>query len=473
LREPDYQPFPLTGERAFFYEKGRNPTSPFSFHIPLYLRIREFFNLIMKLFRLALIFLTLVLLSANLKAQTREKPWGLGAGAGLIDFRKPLTGSFAFQPAFHLSAHRFLTGAFDFNTHVLFVPAADYPVTEYPSKAEMPWMVDLSYSIHLKLNNGGFMRENFPIAPFGTLGIGGNFIPDRADVYIPIGGGIHFKLSQRISFRLESLVKISVNKDFQQSTHSASFIFNVGKRRVKKIGEDQEIVESIIWIDSDKDSIPDKDDLCPFIRGLAAFEGCPDAELLAMARFGKNRPAEGTPTPEMGPVYELGLPTLSPQEPLEADTGWVAAPETPSSETDSVATMNLASPSADSVSPSPGWINNIRFDGQPFTSIYFDNGSEVLRPDSQIKLAEIAHFMRENPELNLQIQGFTESEGNDRERLVLSIRRAFRAKYFLVYEHQISQSRILSDGFGEAGPAGDPKAAVGAHNRRVDFILIK
>ena len=57
---------------------------------------------------------------------------------------------------------------------------------------------------------------------------------------------------------------------------------------------------------------------------------------------------------------------------------------------------------------------------------------------------------------------------------VLSVLRAHKVKYYLVYEHGIRQNRIESEGFGESKPKASNDTDTGRErNRRVDFKIIR
>ena len=59
----------------------------------------------------------------------------------------------------------------------------------------------MNYQLRFKINNGVFMKENARIAPYLAFGIGGSYVQNNPDAYIPLGGGIRFRLGQRFSIR--------------------------------------------------------------------------------------------------------------------------------------------------------------------------------------------------------------------------------------------------------------------------------
>ena len=80
-------------------------------------------------------------------------------------------------------------------------------------------------------------------------------------------------------------------------------------------------------------------------------------------------------------------------------------------------------------------------------------------------------ILNENPTFNVNIDGHTDSQGNDAYNLTLSDNRAASVKAYLVSKG-IAESRLTSTGYGESKPIADnTKVAGRAQNRRVEMIL--
>ena len=104
--------------------------------------------------------------------------------------------------------------------------------------------------------------------------------------------------------------------------------------------------------------------------------------------------------------------------------------------------------------------------------VLFNSGADVLSADALAILDQLAEMMKSDEQLKLKLNGHTDHLGNDRTNLVLSIKRAYNVKYYLVYNHGIQQSRITSGGFGEGAPVASNHSHDGRElNRRVDFEL--
>ena len=67
----------------------------------------------------------------------------------------------------------------------------------------------------------------------------------------------------------------------------------------------------------------------------------------------------------------------------------------------------------------------------------------------------------------------TGPSGEEDTNLVLSVMRAYKVKYYLVYHHGISQKRIVSAGLGETQPVADNSSLSGREqNRRVGMQFV-
>jgi OmpA-OmpF porin, OOP family len=103
--------------------------------------------------------------------------------------------------------------------------------------------------------------------------------------------------------------------------------------------------------------------------------------------------------------------------------------------------------------------------------INFDTDSDVLKPESAAVLKQVAAGLNKNPNLKLEIDGYTDSVGDAAHNLDLSKRRAKAVQTVLVAQFGIDASRLTANGFGAAKPIGSNDTPDGrADNRRVEFI---
>lgn len=105
--------------------------------------------------------------------------------------------------------------------------------------------------------------------------------------------------------------------------------------------------------------------------------------------------------------------------------------------------------------------------------IFFDTGSDRLRPESTPTLKEIGAMLSEHPELRLLIEGHTDNVGDDAANLTLSQKRADAVKAYLVEKHQVDTARLETKGFGETKPAAKNETPEGRqNNRRVELVKL-
>ncbi len=103
--------------------------------------------------------------------------------------------------------------------------------------------------------------------------------------------------------------------------------------------------------------------------------------------------------------------------------------------------------------------------------INFDTDSDHLKPESGAVLKQVAAALAKNPNLKLEIDGYTDSVGNSAHNLDLSKRRALAVQTVLVSQFGIDASRLSSNGFGADKPMGSNDTPDGrTQNRRVEFI---
>jgi outer membrane protein OmpA-like peptidoglycan-associated protein len=121
-------------------------------------------------------------------------------------------------------------------------------------------------------------------------------------------------------------------------------------------------------------------------------------------------------------------------------------------------------------------LNAIKIDSENkfvTTAIYFNVNSATIKPESWPALKQAASAIK-SVQGTIKIIGHTDSDGNEEDNLILSKKRAEAVKLFLVKNFDIEESRLLTDGEGEARPVDNNNTAEGkANNRRVEFVLHK
>lgn len=103
--------------------------------------------------------------------------------------------------------------------------------------------------------------------------------------------------------------------------------------------------------------------------------------------------------------------------------------------------------------------------------IHFAYNKAKILKDSYPILATVAQVLRDNPEINLSIEGHTDSRGKDAYNKKLSNKRAKAVKDHLVKKGKIDKARFEFKGWGEEKPIDTNLTDEGrAANRRVEFV---
>ena len=103
--------------------------------------------------------------------------------------------------------------------------------------------------------------------------------------------------------------------------------------------------------------------------------------------------------------------------------------------------------------------------------IYFDTGSDRIRPESSPTLKEIGTMLKEHADLKLTIEGHTDNVGAAAANQTLSERRAAAVRQALIDGYQVDGARLTAKGLGQTKPAGSNDTPEGRQsNRRVELV---
>ncbi len=136
------------------------------------------------------------------------------------------------------------------------------------------WIFDGDLTVQLEMFN-----HSRWLSPFLWSGIGGYYVYDAPSgegflAKIPVGVGLNAKLYNRIFIQFTTSYNRNITKN------RGYFNYGLGLKYVFGQGIPKKIIPVPVHIasDEDADGIPDEDDRCPNIAGIAAFEGCPDSD---------------------------------------------------------------------------------------------------------------------------------------------------------------------------------------------------
>ena len=404
-----------------------------------------------------LILAATALLSGKSLAQTSDNPWMAGLSATFLDYQGPLTGDYTqyktFNPGISFGAHTYISRLLNFSLNSAFVPQVRYPTSETEFLGTS--LIDVNTLIQIK-SNGTLFQEHAFWAPYISFGFGLNSASNNLRLYVPGAFGMRFRFSKNFSLAMESMYKFGLGQgNYQHMAHTVGFVFALPSNRTvkdpkptkneKKLEDRPAIAE---LPDTDNDGIPDRDDLCPDIKGKALYLGCPEEEKEDVS------------------VSEVEIVEVQPEPQLKIDD---MAEPAKTEEVQPVEVEEVPAVVEQEISAEDQEYMDLAMD-----NIYFQKGSDELTADSYAILDKISSILRKYPTYNLQVMGHTDATGSGNDNLVLSIKRAYRVKYYLVYKKGIKLARISSDGYSSVAPIAENSSSDGrARNRRVEFRLVK
>lgn len=447
------------------------------------------------LFIIAIIFA----LSFESQAQNTDYPWLFGVSTNYVDFNVvPRALGDQFSNADWMGEHRPSMFRLGRNINPSFNASALLAVAKVqPDKMNLiPLDKTISsdrftkYGVQLeyKLANGYIFSESSIIDPYFFLGMNGSVIDETT--YLSSSMGFGFNIWPVEQFGVNFQGAYDYNWEFDDYMHySVGLVIRFGKFK-----------------DMDGDGIADKKDLCPEVAGLAEFDGCPDTDLdgiqdsedecpnePGLAEFNgcPDTDSDGIPDKddecpnEPGPKELNGCPDSDGDGVPDKDdkcpdvAGEVRYDGCPDSDGDGIPD-NLdecpqqAGPADNQGCPWP-IIEEVVIEAIEFNAreIQFEINSATIMSSSFDELDAIVKIMKEYPNAEFTVYGYTDITGPDDFNLQLSKDRAQSVKDYLV-DKGINANRLESGGFGEQNPIAPNDTPEGrAKNRRVEIKLIE
>jgi outer membrane protein OmpA-like peptidoglycan-associated protein len=199
--------------------------------------------------------------------------------------------------------------------------------------------------------------------------------------------------------------------------------------------------------DRDGDGVPDNKDACPDVPGPAENAGCPWAD-----RDHDGVPDKDDECPDQpGPVENKGCPlqaAVSPKSPL------VVQKDALITQKDALIVVKK---------------DRIELKQQ----LRFKPNRAVLLSESFPILKQLAQTLKENPSLQVRIEGHTDNVGKAAANLKLSQTRAEAVRDYLT-EQGVPQKQLSAEGFGSKRPIASNASRTGRIlNRRVEFRVVE
>ena len=200
--------------------------------------------------------------------------------------------------------------------------------------------------------------------------------------------------------------------------------------------------------DSDGDGVADNEDLCPNVKGIKEYKGCPDTD---------------------------GDGIIDSEDSCPTVKGILEMKGCPDSDGDGVADKddncpNVAGPIENKGCPLKQKRNIDEL--MKKKKLVCETGKNDITAASKIVLQEIAQVLKEEPTWTIEFAGHTDNVGEAAMNLQLSKKRSETVRNLLI-SYGVEASRIKANYFGETKPIADNNTVVGRNkNRRIDFKFV-
>ena len=105
------------------------------------------------------------------------------------------------------------------------------------------------------------------------------------------------------------------------------------------------------------------------------------------------------------------------------------------------------------------------------SNVLFATGKFELLPGAKSKLDAVAVALKDQPDVDILVEGHTDSQGPPADNIQLAKRRGESVRAYL-QSKGVPKDQLSSVGIGEGRPIGDNKTSNGrAQNRRVEIIV--
>ncbi len=216
------------------------------------------------------------------------------------------------------------------------------------------------------------------------------------------------------------------------------------------------VVEDVVILDTDGDGLLDPDDKCPRAPedkdGFQDEDGCPDPDNDNDGILDADDKCPNQPETRNGFEDEDGCPDSLPDR--DKDGTPDASDKCPDDPTDRC----MAVATSDEI--------------VIYERVEFALAKAVIRPESFTVLDVVADILKSHAELtSVEVQGHTDSDGDDVANLALSSARAAAVVDYLV-KKGVDAGRLKSVGYGETRPVvPNDTPANKQRNRRVQFVF--
>ncbi len=440
---------------------------------------------------------------SNTYAQDKNNPWLISVGINAVDF----------FPTNEPGLGRWFDEFFNAEDHFNFLPTVSVASVSYyvgdgfsvgargtlnridqVGDFEVDDLSYFSLDATIKYNLNEFLKLGNFFDPFVEVGGGYTWIDELGNGTLNGGLGFNLWFTENIGLTFQSSYKHVFDSD--GVTEGAAPLFqHIAGVAIKFGGRD-----------TDGDGIFDKEDACPEVAGLPAFNGCPDSDGDGIEDSKDACPNEAGSAELNGCPDSDGDGIADKDDACPSVAGLAALNGCPDSDGDGIADKddacpNEAGPQANRGCPWPDKDNDgvldkddqcpdvagtVANNGCPEVTeevqkqlndyaktILFDTGRSSIKEESEKVLADIIKILNEYPNAKFTVEGHTDSVGSENLNQKLSDSRANSVKDFLT-TNGVSSSRLTAAGYGESKPIASNKTRAGrTQNRRVEINLVK
>jgi outer membrane protein OmpA-like peptidoglycan-associated protein len=454
----------------------------------------------MKHLKMAILALFLITGLSNVNAQDKNNPWAIGIGVNAVDFYPTNAG---------LSGHggwgdEFFNAGDHYNmlSAVSKITVGKYLADGFSIEAagtlnKITKVGDNSVSNLAYFGLDGALKYNFNniagetswFDPYATLGGGYTWLDDLGAATANGGLGFNIWFNDNLGLNVESKYKHTFDsKIVQHFQHSVGFIFKFGGTDTDGDGvyDKDDACPDVFGLaafngcpDTDSDGVVDSKDDCPTVAGLAALNGCPDADADGIADKDDACPNEkgtkankGCPDTDGDGVVDKddACPTVA----GPADNKGCPWPDTDSDGvTDNVDKCpTVVGPASNYGCPVAPTVEVMATLNEYARTILFDTGKATFHNESIDILKSMTAIFKDYPQADFVIAGHTDSVGSDKSNQLLSERRSAAVRDYLI-SNGINAERLTTVGFGESKPIDTNKTAAGRHNNRRTEVTLK
>ncbi|MDP3352939.1 MAG: thrombospondin type 3 repeat-containing protein [Flavobacteriaceae bacterium] len=434
------------------------------------------------------IFALIMIGANNLQAQDANNPWVIGFGANAIhepgtkkieDFVKVKDWN-VIPSISRLSVGKYIDDGFTFEA-----AASINEITKIGDK-EVPSVSFFALDGHFKYDINNIIGQTSFFDPYMFVGGGYTWVDSEGAGTFNAGAGFNLWFNENVGLNFQTAGKHVFNDFYLEKNHlqhSAGLVIKFGGKDTDKDGiyDKDDACPDVFGLaafngcpDTDGDGIADKDDACPNTAGLAAFNGCPDTDGDGIADKDDACPTEKGSKANKGCPDTDGDGVVDKDDACPKVAGPAANKGCPWLDTDGDGTLDKddkcpkeAGPKENGGCPWPVLA--------PFTVDNFKQGSAKLVAGKKTEdneslqnfVNEIVAYKSKVNNITINIEGFASEEGTEKLNKNLSQNRADYVKGLLLKNEALKDVTINAVGKGEV---------IGkeyAQNRKVSIAVSK